>query len=169
MKVPVRPSEKSDRNSSIAGLFFNVTLVSIATATIVLGCIGTAPIRAQDSAETRASRMDGNWRSVDPNAGSFAEIVIQGKNLHPYGACHPTACDWGVITARSFGASVRSSYPVALLAEINNGFSQVWMTIRLGNDDRLRVETFTHFTDGSSRADYSDVSYFDHSGPPHIP
>jgi hypothetical protein len=169
MKVPVRLSDKSDRSFSIAGLILHVTLVSVATATIVLGCFGLASIRAQDSAETRVSRLDGDWRSVDPNAGSFAEIVIQGRNLHPYGACHPTACDWGVNPARSFGESVRSSYPVALLAEINNGFSQVWITIRLGNDDRLRVETFTHFTDGSHRADYSNVSFFDRSGPRNNP
>jgi len=115
------------------------------------------------------SRLDGDWRSVDPNTSNFAEIVIEGKNIHPYAGCNPTACDWGVIPAKSFGASVRSSYPVALLAEVNNGFSLVWITIRLGNDEKLRVETFTHFTDGSRRADYSIVSYFDRKGPPSIP
>jgi hypothetical protein len=34
------------------------------------------------------------------------------------------------------------------------------MTLRLEADGRLKVETFSHFTDGSKRADYVATDYF---------
>jgi hypothetical protein len=169
MKVPVVSSVSRKRGFSIVGLVVRVMPIFIAATAIVFGCISTAALRAQDSPVMGVSHLDGDWRSVDPNTSSFAEIVIEGKNIHPYGACHPTACDWGVFPAKSFGANVRSSYPVALLAEKNNGFSQVWIAVRLGDDEKLRVETFTHFTDGSRRADYSTVDYFERGRRPYTP
>jgi hypothetical protein len=113
----------------------------------------------------RPSGLDGDWRNVDPNTRSIVEIIIAGKDIHPYGACRPNACDMGVITAESFASSTQSSDISKLVAKKNQGFSQIEISLSLEPDGRLRAEKFTHFTDGSGRADYSSVDYFNRSGP----
>jgi hypothetical protein len=127
-----------------------------------------APPRAPAPAKRptpRPSGLDGDWRNVDPNTRSIVEIIIAGKDIHPYGACRPNACDMGVITAESFASSTQSSDISKLVAKKNQGFSQIEISLSLEPVGRLRAEKFTHFTDGSGRADYSSVDYFNRSGP----
>ena len=112
-----------------------------------------------------SSSLDGDWRNIDPKTRGYVEIIIEGKNVHPYGSCHPTACDVGMITAQSFGSNVDSSDISRLVAKKDQGFSQIEITLSLETDGRLRADKFTHFTDGSGRADYSDVGYFYRSNP----
>jgi len=135
-------------------------LISVAAMAIAFGCFTPAALRAQASPAVAVSRIDGDWLNVDPNTGGIVKILIDGKKIHPYGACHPTACDWGTIKARSFASSVQSSDAVRLVAKKNNNFDQVEITLSLESDGRLRADVFTHFTDGSGRADYSTVNYF---------
>jgi hypothetical protein len=135
-------------------------LTCLAAAAIVSGCFSAASVRAEQSAQAGVSGLDGDWLNVDPNTRGIVEIVVTGKKIHPYGRCHPTDCDWGTIKAKSFASSVQSSDISKLVAKKNNGFNQVEITLSLGADGRLRSESFTHFTDGSGRADYSAVDYF---------
>jgi len=165
MKVHVAPTCNAIHSVPKFCLKLRAVQAFVITTVIILGCSSLDRVSAQAFQGAGSSRMDGDWRSVDHAPGNFAEIVIEGNNIHPYAACNPTACDWGVIKAMSFGSSVQSAYPVALLAQVNNGFDQVWITLRFEDDDRLRVETFNHFTDGSHRADYSFVSYFERGAP----
>jgi hypothetical protein len=97
------------------------------------------------------------------------KILIDGKKIHPYGACHPAACDWGTIKAKSFASGVQSSDVVRLVAKKNTNFDQVEISLSLESDGRLRADVFTHFTDGSGRADYSTVNYFAHDRRPYAP
>ena len=169
MKVHVAPTGNLIHSVPKFSLKLCAVQAFVITTVIILGCSSPDRVSAQAFPGAGSNRMDGDWRNVDRAPGNFAEIVIEGNNIHPYAACNPTACDWGVIKAMSFGSSVQSAYPVALLAQVNNGFDQVWIAVRLGVDDRLRVETFTRFNDGSHRADYSVVSYFDRGVPPANP
>ncbi|MGA7832657.1 MAG: hypothetical protein WCA21_17000 [Terracidiphilus sp.] len=153
-------------NRSFHELFSRSILISVAITAIVLGAFNSARARAKDSPD---SRLDGDWVNIDPNTRGIVEVIIAGKEIHPYGACHPTACNWGVIKAKSFAESVNSSEISKLVAKKFNSFSNVELTISRETDGRLRVEAFTHFTDRSGRPDYSTVNYFQHRVSPIAP
>ncbi len=152
-------SERENHCSSIDGMAVPA-LISVAAMAIAFGCFTSAALRAQDSPIVAVSRIDGDWLNVDPNTRGIVKILIDGKKIHLYGACHPTACDWGAIKARSFASKDQSPDAVRLVAKKNNNFDQVEITLSLESDGRLRADVFTHFTDGSGRADYSTVNYF---------
>ena len=147
----------------------HLMLTAVAAAAIVLGPFSTAPLRAQQSQLTGTGVLDGDWQNVDPNTRGIVEIVIAGRKVHPFGACHPSACDQGVIKAKGFASSVDSSDIRRLVAKERTGFSQVEITLSLEPDGRLRADRFTHFTDGSGRADYSAVDYFKRGRRPYVP
>ena len=169
MKVLSMSSGRENHCPSIVGMAVPALLTSVAAMTIVCACFTTAALRAQDSPAVAVSRIDGDWLNIDPNTQGIVKILIDGKKIHPYGACHSTACDWGTIKARSFAPGVQSSDVVQLVAKKNNNFDQVEITLSLESDGRLRADVFTHFTDGSGRADYSTVNYFAHGRWPYTP
>jgi hypothetical protein len=116
---------------------------------------------AQNIPVERAHPLEGDWVNVlGPNSGGMSRIIIQGLTLHPYGACHPEACDWGTIPAKSFANSVRDSTIVSLTATHLTNFNEVLITATLLEDGRLRVETFTTFTDKSIRSNYRKLEFF---------
>jgi hypothetical protein len=135
-----------------------LTSLSIAVPLLFLGCPGSA---AQDRP---ARDLNGTWVSADPDRGAFVRIVIDGTTVHPYGACRPSGCDWGVIAGRIYCASVGSSLPVGMVATAVTNFDEVVITLLLEPDGSLRVDSFTHFTDGSRRADYHALSYLVRAG-----
>ena len=166
MKLPVTFSGRRGSSLLTVSAVLRRLLVTAATAAIAIGCFSAVPAQAQQTAQAGTNSLDGDWVNVDPNTRGIVEIVIAGRKVHPYGACHPTACDWGVIKAKSFASSVNSSDIGRLVAKKDNGFSQVEITLSLEADGRLRAERFTHFTDRSGRADYSAVDYFQRGGQP---
>jgi hypothetical protein len=133
---------------------------------MVIGVFSAARVQAQDAPQ---NHLDGDWKNLDPNTRGIDVIVIAGKKIHPFGTCHPKDCDWGVIKAKSFASSVDSADISKLVAKKYNGFDTVEITISLVDFGTLRVDTFTHFTDGSGRADYSAVYYFHRSVSPFAP
>lgn len=169
MQAPVASSERSTLKSTTESVLLRAMLTSVATAAIVLGSFSATPVRAQQSPQAGASDLNGDWQNVDPNTRGIVEIVIKGTKVHPFGACHPTACDQGVVKAKSFASSVDSSDIRRLVAKEHTGFSQVEITLLLEPDGRLRADRFTHFTDGSGRADYSAVDYFKRGRRPYAP
>ena len=169
MKVAATVSRRTNRRLPIASVVLRAALASAATAALALGCFSAAPARAQQSPQAGAGNLDGDWLNVDPNTRGIVEIVIAGRKVHPFGACHPAACDQGVIKARSFASSVDSSDIRRLVAKEHTGFSQVEITLSLEADGRLRADRLTHFTDGSGRADYSAVDHFQRGRRPYAP
>jgi len=112
------------------------------------------------SAQNAATSLDGAWVNADPGTHGLSRIEIEENTVHPYGACHPTACDWGLLPARTFARSVNGGPPVALMVEVDNHFALAKIVVVLESSDRLRVEVLNHFTDGSTRADYFSLNYF---------
>jgi len=106
-----------------------------------------------------AATLNGDWTNVDPQATGVVRITVEGKKVHPYGACHPVACSWGDLKAQVFSSEVRNLDAFSILASQDLTFKHVVLTISLEPDGRLRVQTFTHFTDLSKRRDYSEVDY----------
>ncbi|SNS21872.1 hypothetical protein SAMN05421770_10133 [Granulicella rosea] len=129
------------------------------------------PITAQDVSaphktpldagiEMSGPHIDGDWTNVDPKTRGLVRILIDGRTVHPFGACHPTACDQGVTEAQPFASKVENHDVVALLASVITSFNKTLLIASLEADGRLRVQTLTHFTDRSNRADYATIQYF---------
>ena len=104
--------------------------------------------------------LNGTWVNVNPGTRGLVRIVIDGSNIHPFGACHPNPCDWGIVQGRSFAAGADSRDAAAMTAQVITSFSETTLTLARETDERLRCDAFTHFTDNSNRADYHSTDYF---------
>jgi len=113
--------------------------------------------------------LDGHWTNIASETVNLARIEIHGTEIHLFGDCRPTPCDWGVEEARGYASSVRSSDITALYFHRVTNFNEVEIAISLERDGLLRVQTFTHFTDSSRRADYSMVDFFERDRAPNKP
>ncbi|OPY50313.1 MAG: hypothetical protein A4E49_02788 [Methanosaeta sp. PtaU1.Bin112] len=112
------------------------------------------------------AQFAGDWSNVDPNSGGITKlrIAISGAsaNVHAWGKCHPTDCDWGGVNAFAFAPDV-SSDPVsqaqALMATYVTSFSETTLFIS-PQGSRLSVQSYTRFTDGSGRSNYGSSDLF---------
>lgn len=98
----------------------------------------------------------GSWFNTDPNTRGIPKIEISsgGNNLlnvHGYGACTPTYCDWGIVTVPFQGNPVTTIYKFSFKIDT--------LTITLMSDGKLHVNSKNVFTDGSNR-DYTEDDYF---------
>ena len=151
----------------VMGIILRFAFVATMPMAILLTVCGAPAAPAQTPVVT--SDMNGTWVNVDAKTRGLVRIEINGNRVHPYGACHPDPCDWGTLKAKSFAQTVDSGAAVALLAKQSTSFSHVEITLSLERDGRLRAEVFTHFTDGSGRADYRTVNYFTRFRPAYAP
>ena len=104
---------------------------------------------AQPAAQrpAQASGMNGDWVNADTKTRNLVRITIQGMSMHPYGACSPTPCDWGVLTAKSTTTKTGTASQTALVAVHTTKAEQNTITMTLGPDGRLSANVATHFTD----------------------
>ena len=99
----------------------------------------------------------GTWVNCDHQTRSLVRLMIEpnGKEVtvHAFGACTPNPCDWGKVQGMIYAENVTSRTVVAFAATYTFGFAQVVLTAHLLKG-ALMVESFTHFTDNSNRADF---------------
>ena len=74
--------------------------------------------------------------------------------VHPFGACTPKPCVWGVVTGRLAAANPNARSGIAFRATFDHDFALVLVTGHLIEAGTLEVDAFTRFTDGSGRSDY---------------
>lgn len=107
--------------------------------------------------------LTGNWKNVDAHTRGIVRLMINpaktGINVHLYGACHPTPCDWGAVPGMTYAPDVTSKSAVAFTAHYRMDFKETFVTGNL-NRGTLTLELFTHFKDKSSRSDYYMKEYF---------
>lgn len=97
----------------------------------------------------------GTWVNNSTNNVVKAVITDNGGKLQVnlYGACEPTPCNWGAVTAMPYAATVSGGAAVAFSANYTFSFSTV-IVVGYLQGKNLILETLTHFTDGSGRADF---------------
>ena len=112
------------------------------------------------------NEFSGKWKNVDPNTRGITtlDIKVRGKDVsvRAWGKCHPTDCDWGTVKGIAYGTSVSSDLirtAKVLTAVFKSGFSETLLVIK-ARRNMLKVESYTHFTDGSNRTDYWNVYEF---------
>ena len=101
----------------------------------------------------------GSWNNVDPNTGGITKIEIAASGtsaqVHVWGRCHPSDCDWGTVNAQAFAPSVSSDLAGVdtLIAVFDSGFSETTLVMELSGNT-LKVDSYDRFTDGSGRSNY---------------
>lgn len=97
----------------------------------------------------------GTW--TNKTSDNVVKVVITdngGKfEVNLYGACVPTPCNWGAVAGMPYAATVSGGAAVAFSTDYSFSFSTVIVVGHLASAE-LILETFTHFTDGSGRADF---------------
>jgi hypothetical protein len=79
------------------------------------GSTGTTSAFRTFSYDTRIAVFAGNWHNVDPNTGGIRVLTFQATSptsgrLHIEGACVPTNCNWGTVTATLSGGTLHGFF-----------------------------------------------------------
>jgi hypothetical protein len=106
----------------------------------------------------------GDWRNPDPQTLNVTRASLQNQDsslqLHVWGKCIPTDCDWGTTNATAYAGGVASSEATdvrSVEAIYKNSFDEVTVVLKLTDKSTMNVETRTHFTDNSQRSDYQST------------
>jgi hypothetical protein len=109
----------------------------------------------------------GTWKNV---SASPAVVSLKISNsagtplVQAFGACSPSPCDMGTSRGITFGSSVSATSGRTVLAPYSFGFKnqQLLITHWVGSDgrERLTVENYNEFTDGSGRSNYMRAETF---------
>jgi hypothetical protein len=106
------------------------------------------------------AQFAGSWTNVDANTRGITnlDIAVMGADaqVHAWGKCHPTDCDWGTVQAQAFAPSVSSdviSGADTIIAVFVTSFSQTTLVIK-PDGSRLKVDSYDRFTDNSGRSNY---------------
>ena len=136
-------------------------LLTLAAASLLLLLLAAPPASAD------INQFAGRWKNVDPDTGGLTtlRIAVRGRRLRveAWGRCHPSDCAWGYAEATVYAPGVTADPAEAAQVATTlyvTSFSQTILVIRPMEGGRLRVETFTKFTDESARADYTTVQTF---------
>jgi hypothetical protein len=96
----------------------------------------------------------GECQRRDPD---IVKIVLTNSggsfDVHAFGACSPTPCDWGQVPGQAYSALVAGGSAVAFTANCKFGFKNAILTGHL-NGAHLVVDDFNVFTGGSGRSPY---------------
>jgi hypothetical protein len=111
----------------------------------------------------------GDWHNVDSKTRGLVRIVVAEAGgeieVHAWGACHPTACDWGTERATPYAPDVDTPLPAGaqyLLAEFPTTFSNTLLIISpaVESNGQLEVTSLGRFTDGSRRSNHAQAELF---------
>src|SRR5262249_23166636 len=143
------PDVKRSPRAAIAAL---ITATAAAAALLSF----SVPALASPVPPSPNAALFGTWKNANPATRSVVDIVIAGNRrgikVDGFGACTPTACEWGNIPGIVFGANVSSTTGRSFEANWNFGFSRTVLLGTLAKHRRvqtLTVQELTTFTDGS--------------------
>jgi hypothetical protein len=129
---------------------------------LINACLAAVLLLLLTSADGLAgmAQFAGSWSNVDANTRGITNLDISimdsNANVHAWGKCHPTDCDWGSVQAQAFAPNVSSgllSDANTLIAVFVTSFSQTALVIRPAGN-RLKVDSYDRFTDNSGRSNY---------------
>ena len=129
-----------------AGIFILLLVVLV----VFTGCGGTTPSE---------NNFYGFWVNEDTDTPGITKVDIDKVGdiilVHMWGKCEPTDCDWGIETT-----DISDAADGILNLTWDHSFAIRTQDLILLSDGRLKVITFTHFTDNSGRLDYESTEYF---------
>jgi hypothetical protein len=128
----------------------------------VLGGLTARPVHAAPA------QFVGLWLNTDSGTGGFVRLQItagvHGLGVRAFGACSPSACDWGQRSARggltTYGNNVSDADHKYGTALYNHGFATRLITLQLIDSSTLVAHVYTTFHDGSGRQNYHSREVF---------
>ncbi len=117
------------------------------------------------SALAQVSRFSGVWKDTG-TSGGIVRLEVTGSpdalQLQAWGACTPDPCDWGRVRAWAYSdaAGTPITEATAISATFTTSFAERIVILSLRDMRRMRVDTYTRFTDTSGRASYHTTDYF---------
>ncbi len=125
--------------------------------------LSAAKVKAIKGKRLNLTALLGRWHNCDKDTRGLVEVRLGRRAgvlvVHPFGACHPTPCDWGRRRGLAYSESVSSVDTIAFTATFKFSFKETIVTGHLCKGC-LVVETYNHFTDGSGRCDYHSRNCF---------
>jgi hypothetical protein len=114
-----------------------------------------------------SSALSGTWVNTNHATRDIVDLVVgasaRGISVDGFGACSPTACEWGRIAGIAFGPGVSAKTGTAFEAQWNFGFARTVLLATYSAPKKvptLTVQEYTTFTDGSHRANYTSTERF---------
>lgn len=97
----------------------------------------------------------GNWSNTNRSTRNIVRAEITADNkLQLFGACSPTPCDMGKVPLVTYGRNVSDTNHMAATAMYSLGFKKMTVILKKLGANRLYLETYSEFTDGSGRQNY---------------
>lgn len=132
-----------------------------------LSCLAIPVCSADDKKNALPqSRFLGTWVPIAKDRSGLKRIDItrSGKSwtIHVWAFATFTEIDWGTVPLHLLGSDVASRSFDYALAVWKPDFADKYMTLHIENN-RLVVEQFTLFTDGSKRSNYRSIERFKRS------
>lgn len=137
------------RASASSALLFVVVSLGITA-----GCTGATDAGAP------LDDLSGTWINEEPATRSIRQLRLRAREgvvlVEVWGACSPYDCYWGTELAdtREWEANRR------LRVVWNQGFVVTTQVLSPVDENRIRLNTMTHFVDGSGRSDLDTTEYF---------
>jgi hypothetical protein len=103
-----------------------------------------------------ASTMVGTWVADSSSNGITRLVIAETGNtyeVHGFGKCSPTDCDWGKKPMTTYGSSVSDATHQVGTATYTPGFAETTLTMEQSGSQMV-VHSFTRFTDNSGRQNY---------------
>ena len=115
------------------------------------------------------SYFAGKWKNKDLRTRGLTTLNVRAADqtvwVHAWSACQPTECDWGEVTGTPFTPNASNnpeSDAQKVTAVFETSFSNTRLTLTQADDEELRADTQTRFTDNSGRSGYSATYTFRH-------
>ena len=119
--------------------------------------------------QTGLSYFAGKWKNKDLKTRGLTKLDVRTADqsvwVHAWERCHPTDCDWGEVAGTPLAPSMSTnsvSDSQKVTAVFETSFSNTRLTLTPADDDELRADTQTRFTDNSGRSGYSSTYTFRH-------
>jgi hypothetical protein len=135
-------------------------------AALVLGvcAVAFAGLAVATPAHASDAQFQGHWFNTNPGSADLVRITIGGSPdsllVDPFGACSPSACEWGFHPLTTYGNNVSDPDHHSGTAVYDQGFAQRIITFQLLSPSLMSVDTYSLFTDGSGRQNYHTHELF---------
>lgn len=122
---------------------------------------------AASTSFAQLDRFTGSWTNVDPDTSGVTRVAVvataNGIEVHVWGRCHPTDCDWGTVQGYAYAGAVQERLPAqarVISAVYRTSFSETIAVMHAVAAGQLQIESLTRFLDNSGRTSYSSVATF---------